>query len=113
MHARAMKVGVAMHAQRAICDTRCDHLYARVHYLKSKVRFGDTPVVATATATKVSLLACRIRSSLLTSPKQTLAMPRLDIHTRSRVIRLKEEGHTYKAIQQCLEEGGVIEVCIF
>ena len=35
-------------------------------------------------------------------------MPRLDLQTRSRVVRLKEEGHTYKAIQKCLEEEGII-----
>ena len=31
-------------------------------------------------------------------------MPRLDLHTRERVVALKRRGYTYKAIQQPLQE---------
>ena len=34
------------------------------------------------------------------------AMARLDLQTRSRVVRLKEEGHAYKSIQESLREEG-------
>ena len=34
-------------------------------------------------------------------------MPRLDLRTRERVVTLKQQGHTYKAIQQRLEEEGI------